>query len=228
MENKLITNNINDLDIKNHPQIKGLQIVEGKNNFPISWLNKQGYCEYQLYLEHFKGIEVSRTPAMKKGTAVHEKLEEDFKQTATPATFQEALELSKEKPIISREVFVISPPSGIRGYIDEIQITPKEIIVIDDKPGTTPYESMINQVRAYCLCLKEMLVNDERTIKGALRQRDTGKIFWSEIFDEEVENSIKFLINRMEGLFDGTKPFVPTKNKNKCKSCRYQSYCEHF
>lgn len=228
MENKLITNNINDLDIKNHPKIKGLQIIEGKNNFPISWLNKQGYCEYQLYLEHFKGIEVSRTSAMKKGTAVHEKLEEDFKQTATPATFQEAIEISKEKPIISREVFVISPPSGIRGYIDEIQITPTEIIVIDDKPGTTPYESMINQVRAYCLCLKEMLVNDERTIKGALRQRDTGKIFWSETFDEEVENSIKFLINRMEGLFKGTKPFVPTKNKNKCKSCRYQSYCEHF
>ena len=36
--------------------IKGLQIIEGKNNFPISWLNKQGYCEYQLYLEHMKGI----------------------------------------------------------------------------------------------------------------------------------------------------------------------------
>ena len=228
MENKLISNYSHNYEIKNHPNIKGMQIIEGKNNFPISWLNKQGYCEYQLYLEHLKGVEVGRTAAMKRGSEVHEKLEEEFKKTATPATFDEAIEISKEKPIISREVFVISPKFGIRGFIDEIQITPTEIIVIDDKPGTVPYNSMINQVRAYCLCLKEMLNDDKRVIKGALRQRDTANVFWTETFDREVEKSIKFLINRMEGLFDGTKPFVPTKNKNKCKSCRYQSYCEHF
>ena len=34
-------------EIKTHPSIKGMQIIEDKNNFPISWLNKQGYCEYQ-------------------------------------------------------------------------------------------------------------------------------------------------------------------------------------
>ncbi len=227
MENKLITN-INNLDIKKHPKIKGMQIIEGKNNFPISWLNKQGYCEYQLYLEHLKGIEVGKTNAMKRGTEIHEKLEENFKQTATETTFDEAIKISKEKPILSREVFVISPKYGIRGYIDEIQIKPKEIIIIDDKPGTTPYDSMINQVRAYCLCLKEMLIEDNRIIKGALRQRDTGNIFWNETFDENVEKSIKFLIKRIEGLFEGTKPFIPTKNKNKCKSCRYQSYCKYY
>lgn len=227
MENKLITNNQN-IDIKKHPQIKGMQIIEGKNNFPISWLNKQGYCEYQLYLEHIKGIEVGKTKAMQKGTKIHEKLEKNFKQTATETTFDKAIKISKEKPIVSREVFVISPKNGIRGYIDEIQIKPKEIIIIDDKPGTTPYNSMINQVRAYCLCLKEMLIKDNRTIKGALRQRETGKIFWNETFDNEAEKSIKFLIKRIEGLFQGTKPFIPTKNKNKCKSCRYQSYCKHY
>ena len=35
-----------------------------------------------------------------------------------------------------------------------------------------------------------------------------------------------FLINRMHGLFEGQKPFIPTKNPNKCKKCRFQSYCE--
>lgn len=48
MENKIITDLNKDLDIKYHPNIKGVQIIEGKNNFPISWLNQQGYCEYQL------------------------------------------------------------------------------------------------------------------------------------------------------------------------------------
>ena len=30
-----------EYEIKDHPNIKGLQIIKGKNNFPISWLNKQ-------------------------------------------------------------------------------------------------------------------------------------------------------------------------------------------
>ena len=84
----------------------------------------------------------------------------------------------------------------------------------------------INQVRAYCLAFKNM-INDKRKIVGALRQRGTDNIFWSEEFDEDAQKSIKFLIDRMDGLFKGEKPFIKTKNPNKCKSCRFQSYCIH-
>lgn len=228
MKNKQIISNINNYTVEKHPNIKNVQIIEGKNNFPISWLNQQGYCEYQIYLQYFKDIEVGQTKAMAQGTAEHEKLEEKFKETAEIATFDEVLETSKQTTTISREVFVISPENGIRGFIDEIQMTPTEFIIIDDKPGTTPYTSTINQVRAYCLAFKELIKDDTRKIRGALRQRGTDNIFWSEEFSEETEKSIKFVLDRMEGLFNGTKPFIPTKNKNKCKSCRYQSYCEHY
>ncbi|MDO5848703.1 MAG: CRISPR-associated protein Cas4 [Methanobrevibacter sp.] len=228
MENKLIQSNAEDYDIEKHPNIKGVQIIEGKNNFPISWLNQQGYCEYQIYLQYFKDIKVGATAAMKQGTAVHNELENKFKETAEVASFEDVMEMSKETATISREVFVISPENGIRGFIDEIQMTPTEFIIIDDKPGTTPYNSTINQVRAYCLAFKELIGDDTRKIRGALRQRGTDNIFWSEEFNEDVEKSIKFVLDRMEGLFNGTKPFIPTKNKNKCRSCRYQSYCEHF
>ena len=61
MEQKNITEYEKNYEIKDHPNIKGIQIIEGKNNFPISWLNKQGYCEYQIYLEHMKGIETQPT-----------------------------------------------------------------------------------------------------------------------------------------------------------------------
>ena len=47
MEQKNITEYSINYEIKDHPSVKGLQIIEGKSNFPISWLNKQGYCEYQ-------------------------------------------------------------------------------------------------------------------------------------------------------------------------------------
>lgn len=226
MENKIIINGVDDLNIEYHPNIKGVQIIEGKNNFPISWLNTQGYCEYSLYLEYFKGVTTAPTPQMTEGTEEHLKLEEKFKETAQVASFDDAFESSKEKEILSREMFVIDPKEGIRGLIDEIWMTPDEIVIIDDKPGSRAYPSTIHQVLAYCLAFKNMMGDDNRRIRGALRQRGTDNIFWSEEFDEKNEERIKFLINRMHGLFEGQKPFIPTKNPNKCKSCRFQSYCE--
>jgi CRISPR/Cas system-associated exonuclease Cas4 (RecB family) len=241
MKNKLINNPNIQYDIENHPKIKGIQIIKGQNNFPISWLNQQGYCEYSLYLQYFKGIETAPTQAMIKGTNEHQKLEDTFKEDAIPTTFTEVLHTSKEEAAISREMFVVAPEYGIRGFIDEIWMTPEEFIIIDDKPGKIPYPSTINQVLAYCLAFKSMLKdnsssqttltsmsNDKRKIKAGLRERGTDNIFWIEEFDENNENKIKFLINRMHGLFEGSKPFLPTKNPNKCNKCRFQSFCEHF
>lgn len=223
MKNKVIK--FKDYSFKKHPSIESIQIIEGKNNFPISWLNQQGYCEYQIYLQYMKGIKTPQTESMKKGTDIHSQLEEKFLESAEPATFNEALEISKEEKTLTRECFVMSAEDGIRGFIDEIWMMPSEIVIIDDKPGSKAYPSTINQVRAYCLAFKKMS-GDERPIKGALRQRGTDNIFWIEEFDKNIEKEIKFTINRMHSLFEGQKPFMATKNPNKCRSCRYQSYCE--
>ncbi|WP_297897504.1 CRISPR-associated protein Cas4 [Methanobrevibacter sp.] len=242
MKNKLINNPNIRYDAENHPKIKGIQIINGRNNFPISWLNQQGYCEYSLYLQYFKGIETAPTTAMTLGTKEHQKLENKFKEDAVPTTFDEVLKTSMKEAAISREFFVVAPEYGIRGFIDEIWMTPDEFVIIDDKPGKIPYPSTINQVLAYSLAFKSMInespvnsqttlfsqKNDKRKIKAALRERGTNNIFWIEEFDENNEKKIKFLINRMHGLFEGSKPFLPTKNPNKCNKCRFQSYCEHF
>ena len=226
MQQKNINEYGKDYDIKDHPSIKGVKIIEGKNNFPISWLNQQGYCEYQLYLEYMKGIETRPTAAMTHGSQIHKQLENIFNKDATPAKFEDAVEASKTEASMSREVTVVAPDYGIRGDIDEIWMTPDEIVIIDDKPGRTPYQSTMNQVRAYCLAFKDM-TGDERKIKGALRERGTDNLFWIEIFTPEVEKQIKFTIDRVQGLLDGTKPFVPTKNPKKCRSCRFKDTCEH-
>ena len=44
----------------------------------ISWPYAQDYCEYQLYLEHVKGISVDPTSAMVTGSREHQRLEEEF------------------------------------------------------------------------------------------------------------------------------------------------------
>ncbi|MBO7695269.1 MAG: Dna2/Cas4 domain-containing protein, partial [Methanobrevibacter sp.] len=173
-----------------------------------------------------QGVSTAPTQEMVEGTEGHHRLEEKFKETAQPSTFEDAFELSKEEEILSREMFVIDTENGIRGFIDEVRMTPDKIIIIDDKPGNRAYPSTINQVRAYCLAFKNMMGNDNRTIIAALRQRGTDNIFWSEEFNESNEQNIRYTINFLHRLIDDKRDPIPTKNPNKCRKCRFQSYCE--
>ena len=85
----------------------------------ISWLYAQDYCEYQLYLDQVKGVEVDDTPAMVEGSAEHQRLEDEFLAKAEAEyTFEEAVEESQKTPISSRELYVEDRSLGIRGYID--------------------------------------------------------------------------------------------------------------
>lgn len=217
-----------DENSKPHPQIKGAKIINEKVNFPISWLNQQGYCEYSIFLEYVEGIQTAPTPEMKKGHDVHQQLEEKFKEEAVPATFKEMMDLSQKEEILSRELWVVSPKYGVRGFIDEIWLTPDEFVIIDDKPGTVAYYSTINQVFGYCLAFKDTVENDGRKIRAALRERGTDNIFWSAEFDQKAEKQIKKLLKRMHDLFNGEKSFLPTKNPRKCAKCRFRSYCEYY
>ncbi len=210
---------------KPHPEISQVMIMDGRNNFPISWLNKQGYCEYSIYLENVKGIEVKPTRNMVVGTQEHARLEMEFQKDAEPATFEEMLETSRTAELLSRELPVISPRYGIRGYIDEVWMTPDEFIIIDDKPGKRAFSSSINQVFGYCLAFQDM-VKEERRIVGALRERGTDNIFWSAYFDEKSEKDIISLINRVHNLLMGEKDFLPTTNPRKCRSCRLKIKCD--
>ena len=61
----------------------------------ISWLYAQDYCEYQLYLDQVKGVEVGDTPAMVGGSTENQKLEDEFLAKAEAEyTFEEAVEES--------------------------------------------------------------------------------------------------------------------------------------
>ncbi|EKQ54617.1 MAG: hypothetical protein B655_0729 [Methanobacterium sp. Maddingley MBC34] len=208
-----------------HPEISQVMIMDGRNNFPISWLNKQGYCEYSIFLENVKGIEVKPTRNMVVGTQEHARLEMEFQKDAEPATFEKMLDESKTTELLSRELPVISHHYGIRGYIDEVWMTPDEFIIIDDKPGNKAFSSSINQVYGYCLAFQDM-VKEERTIIAALRERGTDNIFWSAYFDEKSEKDIISLINRVHNLLEGQKEFMPTNNPRKCRSCRLKIKCD--
>lgn len=208
-----------------HPTISQVKIIDEKNNFPISWLNKQGFCEYSIFLENVKGIEAKPSKALLKGTKEHNILYSKFREDAEPATFEEMLKTSKTVEILSRELPVISPVYGIRGLIDEIWMTPDEFIIIDDKPGRKAYSSSINQVFGYCLAFKDS-VKDKRKIVASLRERGTENIFWSSYFDQQAEKNIISLINHIHNLLLGLNEFKSTDNPNKCRGCRFNKHCD--
>jgi CRISPR/Cas system-associated exonuclease Cas4 (RecB family) len=208
-----------------HPHISQVKIIEECNNFPISWLNKQGYCEYGIYLENVRGVEVKPNAAMIKGTMVHSKLEMDFREEAEPATLDEMLETSKTAEILSRELPVMSVRYGIRGFIDEVWMTPDEFIIIDDKPGNRAFTSSINQVYGYCLAFLDT-VNEKRNMVASLRERGTDNIFWSAYFDGKAQEDIINLVNRVHKLLLGEEEYIPTKNPKKCRRCRLNRMCD--
>lgn len=208
-----------------HPSISQVRVIENQNNFPISWLNTQAYCEYSIFLENVKGISARPTKAMMEGTKEHGDLETKFRKDAEPATFEEMLETSTTAEIFSRELPVESARYGIRGFIDEVWMTPDEFVIIDDKPGNRAYSSSINQVYGYCLAFKDS-VPEERRIVASLRERGTDNIFWSSYFDEAAEKSVLEIIQRVHNLLDGSIDYIPTKNPKKCRSCRFKSKCD--
>jgi CRISPR-associated protein Cas4 len=199
--------------------------------FPISWLLQFEYCEYQIYLQYIIGIKPEITQELILGKEIHEELHEEFLEGAEEATFEDIINESKKRELISREVYVESRRYGVRGSIDEILFTPKKFVIIDDKPRKMAFSSEQTQVYGYCLAFKEYFKDiieehDSRPIFAALRERGTNNIIWIAPFNQKSEQNIIQKINRIHSLISGNGNFISTKNKNKCNKCRLREFCD--
>jgi len=207
-------------------QISEIIYIDDRALFPISWLHKQEYCEYQIYLENMLGIKVAPTQAIIEGKQEHQDLFDKFEKEAVPATLEEMLLESKKVTVFSRELRVRDTKHGIYGLIDEVLLTPGEFIVIDDKPGTKTFLSNIHQVFGYCLAFREEIgLSDNRPIVAALRERGTDNIYWHTPFNGPAEKEIVDVIERVHSLISGSLPFSSSENPNKCRACRFQDRC---
>lgn len=219
-----------NLKFKRDPEIRGVLLNDQKKLFPIGWLHKQAYCEFQLYLENIKRIKPPPTKAMIKGGRVHKNLEKEHKEKAEfELTIPEAFELSEREKIILRfrEIRVYGQQSGIYGIIDELRIGPNKVIILDDKPGNKAWPSNITQTRGYCLAFQEEFPHS-RTLIAGLRNRDTRRLFWEETFGKKSQEDILKIIHHIHSLLNGEKDFQPTENKKKCQACRFKSVCKKF
>lgn len=207
-------------------KIKQVKYVKDKLLFPISWLQKQDYCEYQIFLENIQGVKAAPTVAMSQGTQEHERLYSEFAEKAAPATLEQMLTESKTVQLLSRELKVEDIEHGIYGYIDEVWLTPDSFIVIDDKPGMKAYPSNIHQIYGYCLAFRATISADKRPVIAALRQRGTDQFIWESPFNEIAEESITRTIGHIHDLLNGRVDFKGSGNPNKCRSCRLKPQCD--
>ena len=195
---------------------------------PIHWLHSQAYCEYQIYLEHVKGIKVAPTPEMNNGKEIHSLLEENHKKKAKlKLSTKDALEKSQKEKIIliGREI----PVSGnyLYGLIDEVHFTPNRIVIIDDKPNNYPYMTNKKQVWGYCLAFEEQF-KAKLPLVACIRHRDTKRIIWKEIFSDAHRNIVLESVERILGIINLNKKAKPTNKPSKCKSCRLREVCDIY
>lgn len=191
-----------------------------ENKISASWLLTFGYCEYKFYLQYVEKIEIPRTTEMQIGTEVHEIKEEEFLKEAIPTTWEELL--NSVTYTITKEVLLYSKFENnvLIGKIDEIGVDNNGIYIIEDKPRARPYDSVKNQIFTYCYIFKRNFSDKTaKPIYGVLRDRDTNKLVWKDIFGIKNESIFINNLNKVKKVLNKEVKPIPTKNPNKCKAC---------
>ncbi|MBN2202720.1 MAG: Dna2/Cas4 domain-containing protein [Candidatus Aenigmarchaeota archaeon] len=201
---------------------------DGNSWIAISEFHQQSYCEVQLKYK-WQGIR-KETPAMKKGSEVHQKKFEEFEEKTKELEqvgISNAIKLAMEKDerFSGREIFIMSPTFRIFGVIDFLEISSGGIIVADDKPGDHSYLSDKSQIIAYAMAFKDQY-RPPLDIFMRIQNRESGDITWEDVLSQEW---VEFLLEKIERLHDlatGKRDFEPTKNPKKCAACSYRDICD--
>ncbi len=197
---------------------------------PVSAISAHDYCECQIVLRYVRKIS-TWTPKISKGISVHKTLETEFLKKADISDTIENIvaRAEKENAVFSaRELFVRSKDERMIGKIDEVEIHPDKIMIIDDKPNAKAYDSSKLQVTGYCIVF-EAMHSFGKDIFGAIRDRDTGTVIWDEKFESkgELSEKVRQNVSRILDLASGKASPRPTKSKSRCEACSYINHCTY-
>jgi len=193
---------------------------------PASWLNSYAYCEYQIYLEHGRGATPELKPETEESKAAQASLEEAYKVAAKlELSIDDAMAKAGEEGIVVSARGVSVEGAGLEGCIDEIVFMPDRILVIDDKPGDMAWPGSRMQTWGYCVAFEEQY-HPSLPIVAGIRSQDTGYEVWAQPFAQGHREEVQRAIFRIRQLIDGEAVPVGTRNRRKCKSCRFIASCD--
>jgi CRISPR/Cas system-associated exonuclease Cas4 (RecB family) len=201
----------------------------------ISLMQQFEFCEYQVYLKNIQNVEFEPSVQMKEGKEVHEQLYDKFSVKSKETSIKKMITRSKKVEVHSRELYVKSETKDIEGRIDEVIMSPRKFLIIEDKPklkpGIKPWPSDKCQVYGYCLAFSDAISqirtkDDNRPIVAALRNRDTQIICWKSLFGKNAQKLIISKIDRVHSVMNGDQSFLPTNDKYKCRGCNVRDHCD--
>jgi len=200
----------------------------------ISWVAKQGFCEYKIYLEQVKHIKPSLPlgECVATGIKAHESLHDMAVSTADnlDSSIDEIAADTLSTGIVStrREVFVKG--KRIIGSIDEVQITKECVFIIDDKSRSAVKENHygdIRQVQAYALAFRESF-NVSLPLVAVIRNVDTSEWLWQKPVTVGDIKDVNNTLDRIDNIIKELQPAVPTRNPKKCAVCEYAAQCDNY
>lgn len=193
---------------------------------PVTWLNSYAYCEYQIYLEHCRGATPEPKPETEESKAAQASLEEAYKVAARlRLSVDDAMVKAGEEGIVVSARKVSVEGTDLEGCIDEIVFMPDRILVIDDKPGDMAWTGSRMQAWGYCVAFEEQY-NPSLPIMAGIRGKDTGYEVWAHSFTQGHREEVERAVFRIRQLIDGEAIPMGTRNRRKCRACRFATSCD--
>jgi CRISPR-associated exonuclease Cas4 len=193
---------------------------------PASWLNSFAYCEYQVHLEHCRGVVPRPKPETPETRAALVSLEEVYDVAAKlELSVDDAMAKAGKEEIVVSARAVSVEGIDVEGCIDEIVFMPDQILVIDDRPGDMAWPGSRMQAWGYCLAFEEQY-QPTSPIMAGIRSQETGFEIWAQSFTQGHREEVQRAILRIRQLIDGEAIPVGTRNRRKCQACRLVLSCD--
>jgi CRISPR/Cas system-associated exonuclease Cas4 (RecB family) len=198
----------------------------GVKKIPASWLNSYAYCEYQIYLEHGRGVTPQPKAETEESKAAQASLDQAYRVAAKhELSVDDAMAKAGAEGIVVSARGVAVEGADLEGCIDEIVFMPDRILVIDDKPGDMAWPGSRMQAWGYCVAFEEQY-SPTLPIMSGIRGQDTGYEVWAQPFAQGHREEVQRAIFRIRQLIDGEAIPVGTRNRRKCKACRLAASCD--
>jgi CRISPR/Cas system-associated exonuclease Cas4 (RecB family) len=202
-------------------------------------------CPYKWYKIYVEGIKSKPSPAQKRGTRIHSKIENFYKNMLPDLELKNFInfEYIRLKDMIKegkfdrkyffplfQELSLYNEEIGLKGTCDAIYINPKddELILIDWKTGKH-YGEGINDYK-FELCVYSELLNhsgktDQKVKYIGIYFVDQNELYFEEIKQEDIDNMYK-IMNECRWKMENEEP-LPKKNK-WCWNCQFKGECPLF
>lgn len=181
----------------------------------ISLLKQYVYCPRVVYYETCTPGIRPTTYKMEAGAVAH-----DYERKRASRRTLTAYQVPEGERHFDVRVF--SSKLGLSGIIDEVVITPDEVIVVDYKMARWMGDNHLIQIGAYAMLVEEAFQLPAH--RGFIYLMGVRR-FESVLIDAVVRNSVLETLEGIQHIRNKEYMPPPVDEQNKCESCEFRRFC---